>query len=93
MLLQNPPTPLNGVVLAVIGRKVQQLNGCADVVAKRHHSVQKLCASPTILRAVIHLDLDQLYVVLLQCRHCVPPVLKVINHEVTRFEGIAKGDV
>jgi hypothetical protein len=48
MLLQNPPTPLNEVVLAVIGREVQQLNRCSNLVAKRYQSVQKLRSSPTI---------------------------------------------
>jgi hypothetical protein len=45
MLFQNAPTPFNGIVFAVIGRVVEQLNGLANPVRKRHHPLEKLGAN------------------------------------------------
>lgn len=93
MLLQNAPTPFNGVVLAVIGRIVEQLNRFADVVTQGHQSIQELSAYPTILRTVINLDLYELYALLFGWCDCVPPLLQVIDDKIACFVGIAKGEV
>lgn len=93
MLLQNPPTSLNGIVLAVIGRIVQQLNRDANMIAEGHESVQKLSAYPTILRTVIQLDLKELKGLLFGGGQGVPPGLEIIDHKIAGFMGVAKGDV
>ena len=56
---QNTPTPFNWIVFAVIGRVIQQVDWFANLVGKLHHAVQKLRATPTALRPVIHFDLEQ----------------------------------
>lgn len=93
MLLQNPPTSLNGVVLAVIRRIVQELNSGADVIAKCHQSIEELSAYPTILRTVIQLDLDELQGLLFGGGQGVPPILEIIDHKIARFVRMAKDDV
>ena len=93
MLLQNSPTSLNGVVLAVIGGIVQQLNSGTDVIAQGHESIQELSAYPTIFRTVIYFDLDELQGLLFSGCHRIPPVLKIIDHKIARFVGVTKGDV
>ena len=93
MLLQNSPTSLNGVVLAVIGGIVQQLNRGADMITQGHESSQELSAYPTILRTVIQLDLDDLDGLLFGRGQGVPPILEIIDHKIAGFMGVAKGDV
>lgn len=87
---QDPPATLDGIIFAVVGWIIKQLDGLADIVGKLDHTMQKLCASPTALRAVVHFDLEQ-------TRGCLdvlipgsPLGFEHIDDEVTRFVRTAK---
>ena len=59
MQFQKAPAPFDGIILAVVGRVIQQLNRLANGIAERHHALQKLCALPTAFWAIIHLVVFQ----------------------------------
>ena len=90
---QDAPAPLDGIILAVVGRVIQQLNRLANGIAERHHALQKLRAFPTAFRAIIHFDLQPCHGHLLGLIQRRPPGLKRIDDEITRLVGTAKGDV
>jgi hypothetical protein len=55
---QDTPATLDGIVLAVVGRVLQQLDRLRNVVGKLHHTVQKLGTHAAAFWAVIHFDLE-----------------------------------
>jgi len=87
---QDPPATLDGIIFAVVGWIIKQLDGLANIVGELDHAMQKLCASPTALRTVIHFDLEQtrgcLDVLIPGC----PLGFEHIDDEVTRFVRTAK---
>ena len=90
---QNAPASLNGIILPLVGRVIQELNRLADGSAACHHALPKLRASPTAFRAMIHFDLQPSHRYLLGLFQCGPPGFKRIDDAITRFVGAAKGDV
>ncbi len=90
--LQDTPTPLNRIILAVVRWIIQQLNRLIHVVGKLHHTMEKLCTPATALRTIVHFDLDQTRGRLLLFIQSVPLGFEHIDKEVTRFVGTAKGD-
>jgi len=90
--LQDTPTPLNRIILAVVRGIIQQLNRLLHVVGTLHHTMEKLCTPATALRTVVHFDLDQIRGRLLLGIQRVPLGCEHIHNEVTRFVGTAKGD-
>ena len=87
-----PPAPFDRVVLAVIGRVVQQLDGVPHLVGKLHHAMEKLRAHATAFGPVIHFTLQLLYRRLLVGRQGLPPGVQGIDHEITGLVGTAKDD-
>jgi len=65
MLLENAPAAFDGIVLAVIGRVVEQLNRLAAGIAKLDHASQKLGSHTTTLGSVIDFELDEFALLLL----------------------------
>jgi hypothetical protein len=61
-------------------------------VGKLYHTMQKLGASATALRTVVHFDLELTRGRLLLLRHRLPLGFDHIHNEVTRFVGAAKGE-
>ena len=90
--LQDTPAPLDGMIFAVVRRVIQQLDGLLNGVGKLYHTMQKLCASATALRTIVHFDLDLTRGCLLWLIHRLPLGCDHIHDEVTRFVGAAKGD-
>src|SRR5512144_1793734 len=90
MLLQNPPTTLDGVIFAVVGRIVQQLDDFAGAVGKLHHALEELRAHAAAFWAIVHLKLyvGDLGPLLRGCT--VPPLLQAIHEEVAGLEGASK---
>jgi hypothetical protein len=93
MLFQNAPTAFYGIVFAVIGWLVEQLNGLANPVGKRHHPLEKLGANAAALWSIIDFELQQFSLLLLPGGQAFPPILYRIDNEITGFERTAKVDV
>ena len=89
---QNTPTPFNGIVFAVIGRVIQQMDGFANLVGKLHHAVQKLCANTTTFWTVIHFDLQPRHGSLLSLIQRPPPGFERIDDAITGLGRAPKGD-
>ena len=58
VLFQDSPATLHRIVFAVVRRVVQEVDGLASVISKFDHTLEKLRAAATALRAVINLDLE-----------------------------------
>ena len=87
----NPPAPLDGIILAMVGGVIQPLNRLANGIAQRHHAMQKWRPPPTTFRAVIHGDLQPCHGHRLGLIQRSPPRFKGIHEAITRFGGAAKG--
>ena len=90
--LQDAPATLNGIVLAVVRRVIQQLNGLANVVANctiRYRNCVRLPLLSGPLSILICSRAIAPCSVFIQRR---PPGLKRIDDEITRLVGAAKGD-
>src|SRR5882762_3667831 len=61
-------------------------------VGKLYHTMQKLGASATALRTVVHFDLELTRGRLLLLRHRLPLGFDHVHNEVTCFVGAAKGE-
>ena len=81
------------MICAVIRGRIQQLNRLVDDVSKLHHAREKLRASATALRTIVHFELDQTRIRLRLLVHRVPLRCDRLNNEVTRFLRAPKGDV
>lgn len=90
MLLQNTPATFDGVVLAVIGRKIKELDRFADATGKLNHSTQKLSAYAAALRSIVDFELNTLGMSLLLRGQTAPPGLQAIHDKVAGFIGTAK---
>lgn len=75
MLLEDSPATLDGVVLAVIGREVEEVDRLLDLIRPLDDALEKLGSYTTALRTAIHLDLDLRNPLLLLDWQCVPPCL------------------
>src|ERR1035438_6034998 len=62
VVLQNPPTTLDAIVLAVIRRIVRQLQGQSMAIRKRDQSVHELGPRTAYLRTVIQVEEQSLNV-------------------------------
>lgn len=93
MVLKDPPTAFYRVILAVIRRIVQQLDGFADMVNQLRHPFQKLSAHTAAFRTIVSFDLNEFRVLLLLWSESVPPSLKGIRNEVAGFIRTAKANV
>jgi PII-like signaling protein len=69
------------------------MNRSIDDIRKLHHARQKLCASATTLRTIVHFNLDEARLRLLVLVHRVPLGFECIDDEVTCFIRTPKGDV
>ncbi len=58
MFLQDPPTALNRVVFAVVGRVVEQLNRLADLVSEVDHAFEELGPPAIAFGSVVDFDLQ-----------------------------------
>ena len=58
VLLQDPPTALNRVVFAVVGRVVEQLNRLADLVSEVDHAFEELGPPAIAFGSVVDFDLQ-----------------------------------
>lgn len=93
MKLEDSPTAFYGIVLAVVGRIVEQVDRFSDEIDKLHHALQELSAHTTAFRPIIGFDLNELRVFLFLRAESVPPLLQGIDDEVTGLIGTAKGNV
>jgi hypothetical protein len=93
VLLQDSPAPLDGVVLAVIGGEVEEVNRLLDVVRPFDDALEKLRSYATALRTVIHLDLNHRDRLLLLDRESVPPCMYGIGDEVAGLGRAAEFDM
>src|SRR4051812_12696804 len=93
MQLHNSPTAFNRIVLAVIGRVIQQLERLADGIGKLHHAMEKLRPHTAAFRAVVHFDLHPIDLALLHGAEPLPPRRQRIDDEITRLEGTAEGPI
>ena len=76
----------------MIRRVVEQLDGFANRVSKLHHAMEKLCAYPAALRAVIHLELELFGGARRVRGHGLPAGCQCIDDEIARLGRAAKGD-
>ena len=93
MLLQNAPAPLHRVVLAVVRRIVQELDGLTDVIGECHHTLEKLGALAIAFRAIVGLDLEQRATVADLAGLARPPRVEAIDDEIASFGGTAEDQV
>ena len=93
VLLQNAPAALDRVVLAVVRRVVQELDGFADVIGKFHHPFEELRALAIAFRPVVGLDLQPGEVPAFLGRQTVPPLIQAIDDEVAGFGRTAEDEV
>ena len=93
MQFQNPPTALNRVILAVIRRVIEQLDGFADGIDQLHHAMEKLRAHAAALRAVVHFELHPLNRALFLSAEPLPPGRERIDEEVAGLGGTAEGHI
>ncbi len=56
VLFQNPPTPLNRVILAMIRRILRQAYGEVIALGKLHQAVHELGPPTVALRAIVQID-------------------------------------
>src|SRR2546427_5053531 len=80
------------MIFTMIWRIIQELNRLVNGVSKLHHAREKLRASATALRPIVHFDLDLTRGCLLWLIHRLPLGCDHIHDEVTRFVGAAKGE-
>ena len=93
MQFHHPPTALNRIVLAVIGRVIQQLDRRADGVDPLHHAMEKLRPHTAAFRAIVHFDLHPIDRALLCSAESLPPHRQRIDDEIARFVGTAEGHI
>lgn len=92
VLLQNAPTTFDRVVLAVVGRIVEELDGLPDMVGEFHHALEELSTSAIAFGPVVGLDLESGEVAILG-RQVIPPVIQTIDDEVAGLGRIAEDQV
>src|SRR6266446_5041680 len=90
--LSDAPATLNRIIFAVVRGVIHQLDWLMNGVGKLYHTMQKLGASATALRTVVHVDLELTRGRLLLLRHRLPLGFDHLHNEVTRFVGAAKGE-
>ena len=90
---QYAPTSFYGIVLAVVRRIVEHLDGPVDGVDKLNHPLQKLGAHSAAPGTIVGFDLDEDRLFPLPGSESVPPRLEGVDNEITGFMGAAKGDV
>src|SRR5512135_769830 len=81
--LQDPPTSLDRIVLAVIGRIVHQLDHQTEPVRELHQPPDELRPPTRRLRAVVQIDHQSLHTREIPAP-LLPPALQAVHHEVTR---------
>jgi hypothetical protein len=91
--LENAPTSLNGIVLTVVGRIVEQMNRLTNLVCKRHHPLEELSPSAAAFRTIINFELNALRLLLLLRGEVCPPFLEGIDNKVTGLIGTTKDQV
>lgn len=91
MAFQHSPAPLDGIVLAVIGWIVDQLDGYADGIDEFHHPFQKLGARAAALRTVVGFDPDEFCLFPFPGSNPLPPRMERIDYKIAGFVGTAEG--
>src|SRR3954447_24762049 len=86
MVFQNAPTPLNWIIFAVIGRVIGQPDGKPRLLHKVDDALHELGTSAVVLRSVIKIE-HQRGDVAKALPYRLPPVLKAIDHTITRHFG------
>jgi len=74
----------------MVWRKIQEVEGLADLVNPIDGAAEKLGANTTTLGAIINFDLNRFRFLLLLWRQAAPPALESIDDEITGFRGAAK---
>jgi hypothetical protein len=92
MSFENAPTPLYGIVLAMVGRIVNQAHWLADLIYPVHYPLEKLGSHAATFRAIIHSDLNGRNLMSGSGSELSPLVLQGIDKKITGFEGTAKTD-
>ena len=87
MQFHHPPTALNGIILAVIGRVRQQVDRLPDRVDTLHHATEKWGPHTAAFRALVHCDLHAIARALLYGAAPLPPRRQRIDDKIARFEG------
>ncbi len=93
VLFQDAPATLDGIVFAVVRRKVQQANGLADVIRELNHPLEKLRAPTIALGPVIRLDLHVCDLCAQLGRLTLPPGVETINDEIARLGRAAEAQM
>ena len=86
MLFQEAPDPFNGIVLAVIGRIVGQLDSELEVVDKLGDALHELGAAAMVLRAIVQID-DESSDGWIAVTDSGPEISQAIDDEVTGHLG------
>jgi len=77
----------------VVGRKVQQANGLADVISKLNHPLEKLRAPTIALRPVISFDLQVRNPCAQLRRLTLPPCVQAIDDEIAGLGRASEGQM
>jgi len=93
VLFQNPPTALNRIVFAVVGRKVQQLEGLINAVYPSDEAIKKLGSHAATFGTIIDFELNGWQRLPSRGRQVFPPMFQHIDNEITGFVRPAKFDI
>lgn len=91
MQFQNAPTALNRIILAVIRRVIEELDGFTDRIDPVHHALEKLGPHATALRTVVHFELHPVNRAVFRGAEALPPRRERIDEEVAGLRGTAEG--
>ena len=84
MFFQDAPAALDGVVLAMVRRIVNQYVFQMMAIRKLHHPFDELCPKTGVLRTVVEID-HQLPNLSEAIQIGIPPLLKTVRDKVTRL--------
>ena len=93
VLFEDSPTAFNRIVLAMVGRIVEQLNWFANLVCELNHSVKKLGTDTTAFGSIVYLQLQEFRQSLLFEAQAIPPILQRIDDKITGFMRVAKAEI
>ena len=86
MVLQNAPTALNRIILAVIRWVIGQAHGESRLLHEVDHALHELGASAMVLWSIIEIEYQHADVPK-ALAHRFPPALQAIDHAITRDFG------
>ena len=89
---QDTPAPLDGILFAVVRRRIQPLHRLVNGVGELHPTMAQWCAPATALRTILPFALQPTRGRLLCFIPSVPLGCEHLHDAVTRFGGAAQGD-